>query len=251
MTTGGATERVALVTGGTRGIGRAITLALRESGYRVFVAARSAGIDDGADTIALDLAEPGHAAAAVRHVTDSTRRIDVLVNNAGMQHVGRIETYPMAEWHRMVSLNLTAPFEAIRAALPTMRSRGFGRIVNIASVHGLIASEGKAPYTATKHGLVGLTKAVALEVAEDPITCNAICPGFVETPLVASLVDQLAEERGVSPAEAADRMVRERQPSGRMISAEAVADLVRFLAGDDAARINGAAIPIDDAWTAR
>ena len=249
--------RVALVTGGTRGIGRAIADALREDGQDVYVVARRTpnGGDgrelDAGRMLLGDLTEPGAAGGAVRAVLDRAGRLDVLVNNAGMQHVAPVEGYPHETWARMVALHMTAPFHAISASLGAMRKQQFGRIVNIASVHGLVATEGKAPYSATKHGLVGLTKAVALETANEPITCNAVCPGFVRTALIDDQIDTLAKEHGLGRSAATHALLKARQPSAELVEPGAVAALVRYLCSEVARDVTGVALPIDGGWTAR
>lgn len=247
--------RVALVTGGTRGIGRAIVDALSAAGATVYSVSRKESADGGgveaSRSIQGDLAQPGVATRAVREVLDRAGRLDVLVNNAGTQHVGRVDGFPREQWDKMVALHMTAPFEAIGAALPSMRENGFGRIVNVASVHGLIGSAGKGPYTATKHGLVGLTKVVALETAAEPITCNAVCPGFVRTTLIDAQIDALEEAHGLDRDAATQALLSARQPSGEMIEPDAVAALVAWLCSDAAKDVTGTALPIDGAWTAR
>lgn len=241
-------KRTALVTGGTRGIGAAVAAALEAAGHTVYTASRAAG---GERHVRVDLAANSGGKHAVEEVLRRARRLDVLVNNAGMQRVAPVEETRADAWLGMVALHMTAPLEAIGAALPGMRERGFGRIVNMASVHGLIGSAGKAPYTATKHGLVGLTRAVAQEVAKDPITCNAVCPGFVRTDIIQDQIDAYAEAHGLGVEAAAREMIAPRQPSGTFVTTEGVASLVAFLASDGGAHVNGAALPIDDGWTAR
>lgn len=240
--------RVALVTGGTRGIGRAIADRLRSDGLRVIAAARTV---EGEADIEADLARPGAGRELVRTVVEREGRLDVLVNNAGLQRVGSVEAVPVEAWNAMVAVHMTAPFEATREALPAMRANAFGRIVNVASVHGLIGSAEKAPYTATKHGLVGLTKAVALETAGEPITCNAVCPGFVRTALIDDQIAALMERDGLAREAAERALLGPRQPSEHLIEPSAVAALVGYLCSESAADVTGAALPIDGAWTAR
>jgi len=242
------TARIALVTGGSRGIGAAVAAALQAAGHVVYTASRAEG---GERHVRVDLAANSGGKHVVEEVLRRAGRLDVLVNNAGMQRVAPVEETRADAWLGMVALHMTAPLEAIGAALPGMRGQGFGRIINMASVHGLIGSAGKAPYTATKHGLVGLTKAVAQEVARDPITCNAICPGFVRTEIIQDQIDAYAESHGLGTQAAAREMIAPRQPSGEFVSAEGVAALACFLASDGGAHVNGAALPIDDGWTAR
>jgi 3-hydroxybutyrate dehydrogenase len=177
--------------------------------------------------------------------------VDILVNNAGIQHVAPVESFPDAKWDAILAINLSAAFHAIKAALPGMKARGWGRIVNIASAHGLVASPFKAAYVAAKHGAVGLTKVVALEAAETGITVNAICPGYVWTPLV----EQQIEDQAKSHSLPRERVVREvllaKQPNKRFATVEEIGALTVFLASDAAASITGAALPVEGGWTAQ
>jgi 3-hydroxybutyrate dehydrogenase len=176
--------------------------------------------------------------------------IDILVNNAGMQHLSPIEQFPVATWNDMLAINLSASFHTIRLALPGMRERGWGRIVNIASISGLRGRAGKSAYNATKHGLIGLTKAVALETAETPITCNAICPGWALTALVQRQADALAEREHLDDETAARKLLGLRQPSGRFVTIDQIASLAGYLCSDDAQEVRGAAWTIDGGTTA-
>jgi 3-hydroxybutyrate dehydrogenase len=174
-----------------------------------------------------------------------------LVNNAGIQHVAPVENFPDDRWDAIIAINLSASFHAIKAALPGMKRRGFGRIINIASAHGLVASGEKVGYVAAKHGLVGLTKVVAIETANSGITCNAICPGWALTPLVQKQVEAKAKEAGISVEKAKEDLLREKQPMLRFTSPEQIGALAVFLCGDDAATITGAALSIDGGWVAQ
>ena len=177
--------------------------------------------------------------------------IDILVNNACVQHVSPIETFSTEKWEFILALGLSASFHTIRLALPGMRAKGWGRIINIASVHGLVASAEKAAYVAAKHGLVGITKAVALETARESITCNAICPGWVLTPLVQKQIDQRAITNGITVAEAEHDLLAEKQPSLAFVKPEELAALALFLCKDEAAQMTGSAITMDGGWMSR
>ena len=177
--------------------------------------------------------------------------IDVLVNNAGIQHVAPIEKFPISKWEDMIAVNLTAHFHTTAAVIEGMRSRGFGRIINISSVHGLVASVNKSAYVSAKHGVVGLTKTVALECATDGITVNAICPGWVKTPLVESQIHVRSEISGRSFEEESSLLIQERQPSQAFVTPEQIGKLCLYLMSEAAASVTGMAIPIDGAWTAQ
>ncbi|MGA1584665.1 MAG: 3-hydroxybutyrate dehydrogenase [Pelagibacteraceae bacterium] len=179
------------------------------------------------------------------------KSIDVLVNCAGIQFVAPIEDYPEKIWRKMIDINLTTPFLMIKSILPFMRKNKFGRIINIASTHGLVASVNKSAYTASKHGLVGLTKVVALETAKDNITCNSICPGFVLTELIQDQIDSVAKKKKVSNKKAELELLREKQPSLEFVKKEDIASIIYFLSQDSANQITGANIPIDGAWTSQ
>lgn len=257
-------NKTALVTGSTSGIGLGIARALAHEGVNVMLH----GLGDPAEierlrallaseagvtvcTAEADMRQPEEAAHLVAATEREFGTLDILVNNAGVQFVSRIEEFPSERWNEIQDIMLTASFYAIRAAVPGMRRRGSGRIINLVSVHGLVASPFKSAYVAAKHGLVGLTKSVALELAETAITCNAICPGYVRTPLVEGQIESQAKLHGLPR----DRVIREvmlvAQPSARFIEVDEVAALAVFLCGENARSITGAAIPIDGGWTAR
>jgi 3-hydroxybutyrate dehydrogenase len=177
-------------------------------------------------------------------------RLDVLVNNAGIQHVAPLDQFPVDRWNAILAINLSSAFHTTRLALPAMRGNRFGRIINIASAHGLVASPFKAAYVAAKHGIVGLTKVAALETAEDGITCNAICPGYVYTPLVEAQIDGQAKSHGISREQVIHDVLLAQQPNRRFATVEELGALTVFLASDAAASITGAALPIDGGWTA-
>lgn len=257
-------DQTAVITGSTSGIGLGIAEAFAAAGCRTVIN----GIATPDETDALsrrlqqqyraevfyhpaDLADPEQCAGLIRDTEERFERVDVLVNNAGIQYVAATEQFPLERWNAIIAINLSAAFHTIRAALPGMQQRNEGRIVNIASVHGLVASVNKAAYVAAKHGLMGLTKVVALENASRKITCNAICPGFVMTPLVEKQIDARAAERGVSKEEATRQLLEEKEPSGRFTSIEDIAAMALFLCSSAASNITGASLPLDGGWTAQ
>jgi 3-hydroxybutyrate dehydrogenase len=177
-------------------------------------------------------------------------RLDILVNNAGIQHVAPLEQFPVDKWDQILAINLTSAFHTTRLALPAMRQNGFGRIINVASAHGLVGSPFKAAYVAAKHGIVGLTKVTALETAEDGITCNAVCPGYVYTPLVEAQIDGQAKAHGISRDQVIRDVLLAQQPNKRFATVEELGALAVFLSTDAAASITGIALPVDGGWTA-
>ena len=254
----------AIVTGSTSGIGLGIARSLAAQGCNVMLN----GFGDAAQIEKLraalaaehkvtvlyssaDMSRPAEVAAMVELALERLGPVDVLVNNAGVQHVAPVEKFPVEKWDQILAINLSSAFHAMRAALPGMKSRKWGRIINIASAHGLVASPFKSAYVAAKHGLVGLTKTVALETAGSGVTCNAVCPGFVLTPLVETQIQDRAKERGISRDDAIRNVILERQPSKEFVKIDEVAALAVFLAGDAAASITGAAYSIDGGWTAQ
>jgi 3-hydroxybutyrate dehydrogenase len=257
-------NKSAIVTGSTSGIGLGIARALAKQGANVMLNGFGdpAAIADLAATLAAahgvkvlysaaDMTRPDQIEAMVRDAEAAFGAVDVLVNNAGIQHTARVEDFPADKWEQIMAINLSSNFYTIRAALPGMQRRGWGRIVNIASVHGQVASSNKAAYVAAKHGVIGLTKTVALENARSGITCNAICPGWVLTPLVQKQIDDLAAREGV-PVEAAQaRLLGEKQPSQAFATPEQIAAAVLFLCSDGAQQMRGAALTIDGGWTAQ
>jgi len=256
--------RSALVTGSTSGIGLGIALLLAESGARVMLngmgkaediaAARAkvgAAMGGGdAPYSAADLSKPAGVRAMVAEAEAALGGVDILVNNAGIQFVSPVEDFPEEKWDAIISINMSSNFHAIRAALPGMKARGWGRIINIASAHGLVASPYKVAYVAAKHGVVGMTKVVALEIAETPITCNAICPGFVRTPLAEAQVKPLADKFGISEEAALRDHLLVKQPSRRGIEVEDIARMALYLCGPGSGAVNGAALSIDGGWLA-
>ena len=256
--------KVALVTGATRGIGLGIARALAKQ--RCAIVLHGLGEPDEIQRHVADLSDAngvevhhhgadlrdvGQIESLCRDAMERFGRIDVLVNNAGVQHTSPIESFPVGEWDRLLSVNLSAAFHTTRLLLPQMRSAGWGRVINIASTHGLVASIHKAAYIASKHGLVGLTKVVALETASSNITCNAICPGWTRTVLVERQIEARAREQGVSIEEAASGLLQEKQPSGTFVTPEQIGALALFLCSDSASQITGATLPIDGGWTAQ
>ena len=255
--------QLALVTGSTSGIGLGIARALAAAGADIVlngfgdvheIEAARAGLarEHGVEVLhdGADMSRPEAIEAMLRHALERFGRIDLLVNNAGIQHVAPIEEFPAAKWDSILAINLSAAFHTIRHALPAMKRQGFGRIVNVASAHALVASPFKSAYVAAKHGIAGLTKTVALEVAEQNITVNAVCPGYVLTPLVQQQIPDTARARGISEDEVVRNVLLAAQPTRKFVTVEEVAALVRFLCGIESASITGAVLPIEGGWTA-
>jgi len=256
--------KVALITGSTSGIGLGVARALARQGADIVlngfgeagaIEKLRRGLCDEfkvkAIHIAADVSKPDEIYALTQKALAEFGRIDVLVNNAGIQHVAPIQDFPIERWDAIIAINLSAAFHAIRAALPQMLARNWGRIINIASAHGLVASVHKAAYVAAKHGLVGLTKVVALETATTGITCNAICPGWVLTPLVQKQVDARAQEKQISNERAKLELLAEKQPSLEFVTPEQIGALAVFLCSEGAAQMRGHALAIDGGWTAQ
>ncbi len=256
--------RIALVTGSSSGIGLGIARALARAGAGVMLNGleapeKVAGLveqvaqDCGtrAAYAAADLSQPSAVAALVAETEARLGPVDILVNNAGVQHVAPLESFPPAKWDLILALNLSAVFHASRAVFAGMKQRGFGRIINIASAHGLVASPYKSAYVAAKHGIVGLTKVIALEGAEFGVTANAICPGYVWTPLVEKQIDDQAKAHGISREEVVKKVFLQKQPTGRFATVEEMGALAAFLATPAGASITGTALPVDGGWTAQ
>ncbi len=257
--------RVALVTGSTSGIGLAIALAYAAEGAKVMLngfgkpeaiaeARAKVGAAMGvaeAPYSAADMSKPAEIRAMVAECQATLGSLDILVNNAGIQHVSPVEDFPEEQFDRIIAINFTSNFHAIKAALPAMKAKGFGRIINVASAHGLVASPFKTAYVSAKHAVVGLTKSVALEVARTPVTCNAICPGFVRTPLAEAQVAPLAAKHNVSEEKALTDFLLERQPNKRWVEVEEIAEGALYLAGPNSGSINGMSLSIDGGWVAQ
>lgn len=248
--------KTALVTGAASGIGKATAERFAAEGARVIVNDVSASGREVADAIGgafilADLADADQTRALAEQAIRVHGGVDILVNNAGVQHVSPIEAFPDEEWERMLRIMLTAPFLLTKRLLPGMAERGWGRIVNMSSVHGLIASPNKSAYIAAKHGVVGLTKAAAVEAGPRGVTVNAVCPSFVRTPLVENQLPDLARASGVALEDVVEQVVLAQASVKRLIEPEEIAELVLFLASDAASAITGSAYPIDLAWTAR
>jgi len=255
--------KVSLVTGSTSGIGLGIAEALAAAGSDVVLngfgaasdveaARRRIAADCGVKVSysAADMSRPEAIEEMIATAVADHGRLDILVNNAGIQHVAPLDQFPVAKWDAILAVNLTAAFHTMRLALPAMRRHGFGRIINIASAHGLVASPFKAAYVAAKHAIVGLTKVAALETAEEGITCNAICPGYVQTPLVEAQIDGQAKAHGISREQVIRDVLLAQQPNKRFVRVEEIGALTVFLAGEAAASITGIALPVDGGWTA-
>jgi 3-hydroxybutyrate dehydrogenase len=255
--------KVSLITGSTSGIGLGIARALAEAGSAVVLngfglAAEIARTRDqiAADYgvkvsySAADMTKPEAIVEMIEATLAEHGRLDVLVNNAGIQFVAPLDQFPVERWDAILSINLSSAFHTMRLALPAMRKNKFGRIINIASAHGLVASPFKAAYVAAKHGIVGLTKVAALETAEQGITCNAICPGYVYTPLVEAQIEGQAKAHGISREQVIHDVLLAQQPNKRFATVEELGALTVFLASEAAASITGTALPVDGGWTA-
>ncbi|MDF1555465.1 MAG: 3-hydroxybutyrate dehydrogenase [Deferrisomatales bacterium] len=248
--------KVVLVTGGGSGIGKAIAAAFAAQGAAVLIndvspSAAAVATQLGAKFLPADLSDPAAVRALAADALAAHGRVDILVNNAGFQTVAPVEEFPEEAWMKMIQVMLTAPFQLTRALVPAMKQAGWGRIVNISSLHGLVASPFKAAYISAKHGMLGLTKTVALEVAAAGITVNAICPAYVRTPLVEKQIRSQAAIHGISEDQVVDRIMLEPAAIKRLVEPEEVADLTLFLASDKARSMTGASYLMDLGWTAR
>lgn len=254
----------AIITGSTSGIGKGIATILARSGINIMLNGfgPEADIKSLQHTLAeeydveveyspADMTKPDEIHAMVDQAKQAFGHIDILVNNAGVQHVDRIEHFPPKQWDAILDINLSAAFHTIAAVIPGMQQKKWGRIINIASAHGLVASAKKAGYVAAKHGITGLTKVVALENAGSGITCNAICPGWVLTPLVQKQIDAIAERDNIPVEQAKLQLLSEKQPSKEFVTIEEIGALTYYLCGDLARSITGSCISIDGGWTAQ
>ena len=253
------TGKTALVTGSTSGIGLGIALSLAKAGANVVLN----GFGDASKVIAevqqfggkvghhpADVSDPAQIADMVAYADREFGGIDILVNNAGIQHVAPVDEFPVERWDSIIAINLSSVFHSTRLCLPRMRAKNWGRIINIASVHGQVGSTGKAAYVAAKHGVIGLTKVVGLETATTHVTCNAICPGWVLTPLVQKQIDDRAAT-GVDPQQAQHDLLAEKQPSLEFVTPPQLGELVLFLCSEAGSQVRGAAWNIDGGWLAQ
>ena len=255
--------QVAIVTGSTSGIGQALADALAGAGADVVLN----GFGDAAKIEAeraemaarhgvkvlyhaADMSKGEEIAAMVAYAKAELGRLDILVNNAGIQHVAPVDEFPVEKWDQIIAINMSSAFHSIRAALPIMKAQGRGRIVNIASAHALVASPFKSAYVAAKHGVLGLTKTVALEVAQQGVTCSAICPGYVKTPLVEAQIADQAKARGISEEAVLKDVILAAQPTKKFVEFSELAGMLLYLVSDAGASVNGAALSIDGGWTA-
>lgn len=254
----------ALVTGSTSGIGLGIARALADHGCSLTlngfgdpdeIDALCAELADAGDVevtySAADMREPEQIATMIKEAEARFGGLDILINNAGIQFVSPIESFPVDKWNDIIAINLSSAFHTMRAALPGMIEAGWGRVVNIASTHALVASPYKSAYVAAKHGIAGLTKTIALEMAEKNITVNAVAPGYVKTPLVTGQIEDTARARGITEEEVVRDVMLLAQPTKKLITVDQVADMVLFLCSEQASAITGSILPIDGGWTAK
>src|SRR5438552_1900941 len=255
--------KVSLVTGSTSGIGLGIARALAAAGSEIVLngfgkpeevadvqAKLAAEFKVRVSFTPADMSKPAAIREMIENTLKSSGRLDILINNAGIQHVAPLQDFPPEKWDAILAIDLSSAFHTTRLALPSMLANKWGRIINIASAHGLVASPFKSAYVAAKHGIVGLTKVTALETAEQGITCNAICPGYVYTPLVEAQIDGQAKAHGISREQVIHDVLLAQQPNRRFATVEELGALTVFLAGDAAASITGTALPVDGGWTA-
>jgi 3-hydroxybutyrate dehydrogenase len=256
--------KTALVTGSTSGIGLGIARAFAAQGANILfngfgdakeIEALQASVRDQFGVMTAyhnaDMSKPLEIEAMMKFAAERFGGVDILVNNAGIQHVANVEDFPVEKWDAIIAINLSSAFHTTRLALPSMKTRNWGRIINIASVHGLVGSAQKSAYVAAKHGIVGFTKVTALETAHSGVTCNAICPGWVLTPLVQKQVDARAAQEGVSNENAKKNLLMEKQPSGEFVTPEQLGELAIFLSSDAASQVRGVAWNMDGGWVAQ
>ena len=255
--------KTAIVTGSTSGIGLGIAEAFARGGANVVLNGfgDAMQIEKTRSELAhrtngkivyspADMSKPKAIEQMIRQTAETFGAVDIMVNNAGIQHVAPIEEFPEEKWDAILAINLSSAFHASKSVLPLMRARGWGRIINVASAHALVASPYKAAYVAAKHGVLGLTKVTALETAEDGITCNAICPGYVRTPLVEQQIDDQAKAHGISRDMVISDVLLKNQPNKRFVEVAELAALALFLCSDNGASVTGVALPMDGGWTA-
>ncbi len=252
--------KTALVTGSTSGIGLAIAKSLAQQGANIVLNGFGDSAAPKAEVEALgvraeyhgaDMSKPGEIEDMMKFAASRFGRVDILVNNAGIQHVAKVEDFPTERWDAIIAINLTSAFHTTRLAIPAMREANWGRVINIASAHGLVASAQKSAYVAAKHGVVGLTKAVALETATTGVTVNAICPGWVLTALVQKQIDDRAAREGITVAQAQNDLLGEKQPSLQFTTVEQLGGLAVFLCSPAADQVRGQAWAMDGGWTAQ
>jgi 3-hydroxybutyrate dehydrogenase len=256
--------KTAIITGSTSGIGLGIAEAFARSGANVVLngfgdamqiertrAELAARTNARVVYSPADMSKPRAIEQMVRQTADAFGAVDIMVNNAGIQHVAPIEEFPEEKWEAILAINLSSAFHATKLVLPAMRRKGWGRLINVASAHALVASPYKAAYVAAKHGMLGLTKVTALETAEDGITCNAICPGYVRTPLVEQQIDDQARAHGIAREKVISDVLLQRQPNKRFVEVAELAALALFLCSDNGASVTGVALPMDGGWTAQ
>jgi 3-hydroxybutyrate dehydrogenase len=256
-------DKIAIVTGSTSGIGLGIATGLANAGCNVMlngfgdpdlIEKTRTGLAEKHSVQVLyssaDMTKPNEIEAMINQAKTQLGGVDIIVNNAGIQYVAPVDEFPVKQWDAIIAVNLTSAFHMTRLALPLMKQKGWGRIINLASAHGLVASPYKSAYVSAKHGMLGLTKTVALEVAEQGITCNAICPGYVLTPLVEGQIDDTAKARGIEREAVIRDVMLGKQPTKRFVTVEELAALTVFLCGEPGASITGAALPVDGGWTA-
>jgi len=255
--------RSAVVTGSTSGIGLGLATRLAQAGANVMLngfgeAAEIERVRNGLSALGVkvvyhgaDMTKPAEIAAMIEAANSAFGAVDILLNNAGIQHVAPVKDFPETQWDRIIAINLSSAFHATKAVLPGMLARNWGRIINVASAHGLVASPNKSAYVAAKHGIVGFTKTVALETAETGVTCNAICPGWVLTPLVDKQIRARAEAEGKTYEAAKLDLVGEKHPSKEFVTPEQLAELALFLCSAGAAQMRGQALAMDGGWTAQ
>ncbi|WP_430418458.1 3-hydroxybutyrate dehydrogenase [Phenylobacterium sp.] len=254
----------AVVTGSTSGIGLGIATVLASKGANLVINGfgEAAAIEatraeleakHGVKVVysGADISKPDEVKAMIDLCVSSFGSVDILVNNAGIQFTESVEDFPLERWNAIIAINLSGVFFGAQAALPHMKAKGFGRIINIGSVHGLIGSTHKVAYVAAKHGVVGMSKVIALETAGTGVTCNTICPGWVHTPLVQKQIEAIAAGEGISIEAASEKLLIEKQPSKQFATPEQMGELAAFLSSDAAAQITGVAIPVDGGWTAQ